>query len=119
MTTRKILIKGCTTYLAYVVDLKKKGIELDKILVVREFPNVFPKELPGLPPEREVEVSIETLPGTTPVAQAPYRMAPTELMELEIQLQELLDKRFIRPSVSLRGLLCYLLKRKMEHYGSV
>jgi hypothetical protein len=72
MTTRKLLRKGCTTYLAYVVDLEKKEIKLDKIPVVREFPEVFSKELPGLPPERKVEVSIETLPRITPVAQAPY-----------------------------------------------
>ena len=52
MTARKLLRKGCTSYLAYVVDLEKKGIELDKIPIVREFPDVFPKELPGLPPER-------------------------------------------------------------------
>jgi len=100
VTARKLLRNGCTTYLAYVVDLEKKEIELDKIPVVREFPDVFPKELPGLPHEREVEVVIETLPGTTPVAQAPYRMVPAELVELKIQLQELLDKGFIRPSVS-------------------
>ena len=68
MTARKLLRKGCIAYLAYVVDLEKKEIELDKIPVVREFSDVFPKELPGLPPEREVEVSIETLLGTTPVA---------------------------------------------------
>ena len=72
MTTRKLLRKGCTTYLAYVVDLEKKEIELGKIPVVREFPDIFPRELLGLPPEKEVEVLIETLPGTTPVAQAPY-----------------------------------------------
>jgi hypothetical protein len=112
MTARKLLRKGCTAYLAYVVDLEKKGIELDKIPVVREFPDVFPKELPGLPPEREVEVSIETLPGTTPVAQAPYRMAPTELVELKIQLQELMDKGFIRPSVSPWGAPVLFVKKK-------
>jgi len=112
VTARKLLRKGCTTYLAYVVDLEKKEIELDKIPVVREFPDVFSKELPGLPPEREVEVSIETLPGTTPVAQAPYRMAPAELVELKIQLQELLDKGFIRPSVSPWGAPMLFVKKK-------
>jgi len=112
VTARKLLRKGCIAYLAYVVDLEKKEIELDKIPVVKEFPNVFPKELPGLPPKREVEVSIETLPGTTPVAQAPYRMAPVELVELKIQLQELLDKGFIRPSVSPWGAPVLFVKKK-------
>jgi hypothetical protein len=84
VTAKKLLRKGCIAYLAYVVDLEKKEIELDKIPIVREFPNVFLKELPRLPPEREVEVAIETLPRTTPIAQAPYRMAPTELVELKI-----------------------------------
>ena len=60
---------------------------------------MFPEELLGLPLKREVELSIEILSGTTPISKAPYRMAPTELKELKNQLQELLDKGFIRPSV--------------------
>jgi len=62
VTARKLLRKECTAYFSYVVDLEKKEIELDKLPVVREFLDVFSKELPGLPPERKVEVSIETLP---------------------------------------------------------
>ena len=73
---------------------------MENILVVKDFPDVFPEELHGIPPVREVELSIEILPGTAPTSRAPYRMAPTELKELKIQLQELLDKGFIRPSVS-------------------
>ena len=61
---------------------------------------MFPEELPGLPPEREVNLFVEILPGTIPISRALYRMAPTKLKELKIQLQELLDKGFIRPSVS-------------------
>ena len=68
---------------------------MKKILVVREFSNVFPKELPGIPLERKVDLSIEIVPGTTPMSMAPYRMAPTELKELKSQLQELMDKGFI------------------------
>ncbi|KAG5245922.1 reverse mRNAase [Salix suchowensis] len=85
-----------------VVSCKRieEGEHLTNILVVKEFPDVFPTELPGLPPIREIEVSIETLPGVNPIAQSPYRMAPIELAELKIQLQELLDKGFIRPSNS-------------------
>ena len=73
---------------------------MEKIPAVKEFPNVFPKELSGIPPEREVNLSIEVVHGTTPISRAPYRMAPTELKELKTQLHEILDKGFIRPSVS-------------------
>lgn len=59
---------------------------------------MFPDELPGMPPQREIDFTIELLPGTAPVAIAPYRMAPAELRELKAQLQDLLDKGFIRPS---------------------
>ena len=79
---------------------KRGQIELENILVVREFPNVFPQELLGIPLKIEVDLSIDILPGTTPISKAPYRMAPTELKDLNIQLQEFLDKGLIRPSVS-------------------
>ena len=99
MQARRFMKKGCEAFLALVLDSKRGQIELENILIVREFPYVFPKELPGIPLEREVDLSIEILPGTTPISRAPYRMAPTELKELKIQLQELLDKGSIRPSV--------------------
>ena len=92
MIAMKMVKKGCEAYLAYVFDSKEKTRELTNILIMREFIDVFPDELPGLPPDMEVEVSIDVLPGTTPVAQPPYRMAPAELAELKIQLQELVDK---------------------------
>jgi hypothetical protein len=100
MTARKLIRKGCPALLSHVRELKKASIELTNIPIVKEFPDVFPEELPGLPPIREIEVSIETLPGVNPKAQSPYRMAPIELAELKIHLQELLDKGFIRPSNS-------------------
>ena len=78
-----------------MLDSKKGHIELENIMVVKDFPDVFPEELPGIPPRKEVDLSIEILSGTTPTSRAPYRMAPTELKELKIQLQELLDKGFI------------------------
>ncbi|WVZ89965.1 LOW QUALITY PROTEIN: hypothetical protein U9M48_036310 [Paspalum notatum var. saurae] len=74
--------------------------EIKKIPVVCEFPDVFPEELPGLPPDRNVEFSIELVLGTAPVYRRPYRMAPDKLKELKTQLQEQLDKGFIRPSSS-------------------
>ena len=96
LRAKRLLRKGCQGYLAYVVDNKKEVLKLDDILVVREFPNVFPEDLPGIPIDREIEFSIDLLPETSPILKAPYRMAPTELKELKEQLQELLDKGFIR-----------------------
>ncbi|GJW64295.1 hypothetical protein Tco_0116179 [Tanacetum coccineum] len=66
--------------------------------IVREFSKVFPEDLPGLPPARQVEFQIELVPGAAPVARAPYRLAPAEMQELSTQLQELSDRGFIRPS---------------------
>ena len=68
--------------------------------MVCEFPDVFPKDLPGLPPDRELEFGIEVLPGSAPISIPPYRMAPMDLKELKTQLQDLVDKGFIRLSVS-------------------
>src|SRR6266498_4582248 len=73
---------------------------LEEIPVVNEYPDVFPEELPGLPPVRAVEFSIELLPGTAPVFHRPYKMPPNDLAEMKVQLQELLDKGFIHPSSS-------------------
>ena len=92
-------------------------MDVEKIPVVREFPNVFPEELPGIPLEREVDLSIEIVPGTVLMSRALYIMAPMELKELKSQLQELLDKGFIRPSVSPWGAPVLFVKRKMELYG--
>ena len=65
-----------------------------------EFSNVLPKELPGLPPERELDLTIELKPGTQPISKTPYRMIALLLQELQIQLKELLDIGHIRPSIS-------------------
>ena len=74
--------------------------------IVRNFQDVVPEDLPGLPPEREVEFSIELQPGTAPISKTPYRMAPAELRELKERLQELLDKGFIRPKCITLGSTC-------------
>ena len=95
-----------------MLDSKRGQIELENILVVKDFPDVFPKELSSIPSVREVDLSIEILLGTTPTSRAPYKMAPTELKELKIQLQELLDKGFIRPSVSPWGAPVLFVKKK-------
>ena len=75
---------------------------------------MFPEDLPELPPSREIEFEIELAPETTPILKAPYRMAPTELKELKIQLRELLDKGFIRPSYSPWGAPVLFVKNKDE-----
>ena len=82
------------------------------MLIVRDFLEVFPEDLPGLPPNREIEFVIELVLGTSPISKAPYRMVPTELKELKTQLQELLDKKFIRPSHSPWGAPILFLKKK-------
>nr|GFD22755.1 putative reverse transcriptase domain-containing protein [Tanacetum cinerariifolium] len=65
--------------------------------IVSKFPDVFPDELPGIPPVREVDINIELIPGAEPISKASYRMDPVELKELKDQLQELLERGFIRP----------------------
>ncbi|GKV48743.1 hypothetical protein SLEP1_g55542 [Rubroshorea leprosula] len=100
MQADKILQHECYGYLAYVFESKDKPVSVEGIWVVEDFLDVFPKELPGLPPNREIEFTINLVPGTAPISQQPYRMAPTELIELKKQLQELLDKGFIRLSTS-------------------
>ena len=109
---KRLLRKGCQGYLAHVVDSRKEVLKLDDILVVREFPNVFPEDLPGIPIDREIEFSIDLLPGTSPISKPPYWMTPTELKELKEQLQELLDKGFIRPSASPWGAPVLFVKKK-------
>jgi hypothetical protein len=85
---------------------------LEDILVACEFPNVFPEDLPGMPPDRDVEFIIELQPGTTPISKRPYKMTPKELAELKVQLNELLDKRYIRPISSPWGCLALFVKKK-------
>ena len=99
MKAQFLLKKGYQGYLAYIVE-NYKDAKLDDIPIVRDYPDIFSDELPGLPPKREVEFTIELVPGRTPILKAPYRMAPLELKELKAQLQEMLDKGFIGPSVS-------------------
>ena len=80
--------------------------------MVREYVSVFPKDLPGLPPDREIVFSIELMPGTAPISRAPYRLAPAELKELKVQLEEMIEKGFIRPSHSPWGAPVLFVKKK-------
>ncbi|GKB35837.1 putative reverse transcriptase domain-containing protein [Tanacetum coccineum] len=94
--------------------MEKKSDEkrLEDIPVVREFLEVFPEDLPGLPPVRQVEFQIDLILGAAPVARAPYRLAPSEMQELSDQLQELADRGFIRPSTSPWGAPVLFVKKK-------
>ncbi|XP_050133164.1 uncharacterized protein LOC126609229 [Malus sylvestris] len=109
---KKLLSKGCQGYLAHVVLNDVDSGRVEEVGVVRHYPDVFPDDLPGLPPDRDVEFSIDLLPGTNPISLTPYRMAPAELRELKIQLQELIDKGFIQPSSSPWGAPVLFVRKK-------
>ncbi|GJU73987.1 putative reverse transcriptase domain-containing protein [Tanacetum coccineum] len=113
---QEYLTKGCHVFLANITATKdgdkSKEKRLEDVPVVQEFPEVFPEDLPGIPPTRQVEFRIDLVPGATPVARAPYRLAPSEMKELAEQLQELTDKGFIRPSSSPWGAPVLFVKKK-------
>ncbi|GJT28843.1 putative reverse transcriptase domain-containing protein [Tanacetum coccineum] len=94
----KYIEKGCELFLAQIIEQESKEKRLEDVPVIRDFPKVFPDELPGLLPPRKVEFRIDLIPGAAPVARTPYRLAPSKIKELSKQLQELLEKGFIRPS---------------------
>ncbi|GKE29085.1 hypothetical protein Tco_1444469, partial [Tanacetum coccineum] len=94
------------------MEKKSDDKRLEDIPIVREFLEVFPKYLPGLPQVRQVEFQIDLILGAAPVAQAPYRLAPSEMQELSNQLQELADRGFIRPSTSPWGAPVLFVKKK-------
>ncbi|XP_070034264.1 uncharacterized protein [Nicotiana tomentosiformis] len=100
LKARKLVSNRCLAYLAHVRDMKAGSPMLESIHTVKDFPEVFPDDLPGISPDREIEFGIDTFPRTQPILIPPYRMAPAEVNELKKQLQDLLDKGFIRPSVS-------------------
>jgi hypothetical protein len=102
--------QGCTRSCASVMIESP----VEKIPVVCDYPDVFPDELPGMPPDRDIEFAIELQPRTAPISKRPYRMPPAELAELKKQLQELLDKGFIRPSTSSWGCPALFVKKKDE-----
>ncbi|GKB16358.1 putative reverse transcriptase domain-containing protein, partial [Tanacetum coccineum] len=91
---------------------KSEERRLEDVPIVREFPEVFPEDFPGLPPARQVEFQIDLVPGAAPVARAPYRLAPAKMQELSTQLQELSDRGFIRPSSSPWGAPVLFVKKK-------
>jgi hypothetical protein len=94
--------------------LTRVGSPMERILVVCDYPNVFPDKLLGMTPDRDIEFAIELQPGTAPISKRPYRMPPVELSELKKQLQELLNKGFIRQSNSPWGCPALFVKKKDE-----
>ncbi|GJT03464.1 putative reverse transcriptase domain-containing protein [Tanacetum coccineum] len=113
---QEYMAKGCQVFLAQISAKKKEDKserkQIEDVPIVRDFPEVFPEDLPGLPPTRPVEFQIDLVPGAAPVARAPYRLAPSEMKELSEQLQELSDKGFIRPSSSPWGAPVLFVKKK-------
>ena len=104
-TTRTMVRKGYEAYLAYVIDTVKARPSVSDIPTVSDFSDVFPEELP------KIKFAIDVVPGATPASITPYRMAPLELKELKLRLQELLEKGFIRPSVSPWGAPVLFVKK--------
>nr|GEX72187.1 putative reverse transcriptase domain, aspartic peptidase domain protein [Tanacetum cinerariifolium] len=109
---KQFAAKGKVLSLTRDQATNSSGPSLETHSVVRDFSDVFPEELPGIPPECEVEFGIKLVLGTQPISKAPYRMAPIELKELKEQLHELLDSGFIRPSVSSWGAPVLFVKKK-------
>nr|GEV30864.1 putative reverse transcriptase domain-containing protein [Tanacetum cinerariifolium] len=120
---QEYMSKGCHVFLDNITSTKdedkSKGKRLEDVSVVREFPEVFPKNLPGIPPTRQVKFQIDLVPSAAPVARAPYRLAPSEMMELADQLQELTDKGFIRPSSSPKGAPVFFSRRRTSGYALI
>ncbi|TYK03492.1 DNA/RNA polymerases superfamily protein [Cucumis melo var. makuwa] len=98
LKANKLLRKGCIAFLTHVVEVQEEKLKLEDVPVVNEFLDVFSINLSSLPPDREVEFTIELLVGTSPILQASYRSS--KLKELKVRLQELVDKRYVRLSVS-------------------
>ena len=112
MQANKMLRKACQGYLVYAIEFSNREMQLAKVPVVNEFCDVFAEDLPGLPPDREIEFEIELAPGTGPISIAPYRMAPAELKELKMQMEELLSKGFVKTSTSPWGAPVLFVKKK-------
>ena len=112
LETKRLVHKGCEAYLAHVIDTSTPEVTLESVPVVREFANVFFEDLSGLPLDMELEFGIDLLLELAHIYIPPYKMAPTELKELKTQLQDLVDKGFIRPSVSPWGVSVLFIKKR-------
>ena len=115
MKAYRLIQKGCQGYLCSILSNLNGSVELADVLVVNDLTDVFPNDLLGHLVDREVEFTVDIISGTQPISKTPYRMAPAKLKELKLQLQELLDKGFIRPSTSPWEHPSCLLRRRMAH----
>ncbi|XP_073119181.1 uncharacterized protein [Henckelia pumila] len=113
MQDKKLVHDGCKAFLASLslTELPTRP-DISDVDVVRDFEDLFLGNVAGIPPDREVEFSINLVPGTVPISKAPYRLAPTKMKELKEQIQELLNKGFIRPSISPWGAPVLFVKKK-------
>jgi hypothetical protein len=101
------MCKGCKLYAILALNDKGMAEGLENLLVVREFVDVFPEELPGFRPERELEFTIDLKPGTEPIARMPYRMSTPELQELKMQLKGVVGPRTYTSKCVTLGCTCY------------
>jgi hypothetical protein len=105
--------KGCPLYEIQVLEsIEDEKSNLEDHPILREYRDVFPEEVPSLPLRRDIEFSIELAPGAVPVSRTPYRMSTPKLVELKLQLKEMMDKGYIRPSVSPWGGPILFVKNK-------
>ena len=113
LQAKKCVRKGCKLFVVNIQDVESdREQHIEYFLVLENFKDVFPEEIPGLPPKRDLEFSIELTPGLVPASKAPYRMSAPELVELKLELQELIDKGYIWPSVSPWGEPILFVKKK-------
>ena len=113
MQLKKFYGKGCRVYAAHVLEATENDTpRLEGFHVVREFMNVFPNEIPGFPPKRNIDLTFELVPSKAPVSKTPYRVSTPEMRELKMQLQEFWGKKHIRPSVSPWGAPDWFEKEK-------
>jgi hypothetical protein len=113
LQVNKYCSKGCPLYAIQVLDsVDNNKPSLKDHPILREYRDAFPEEVPGLPPRRDIDFSIELAPGAVPMSRTPYRMSTPELVELKLQLKEMMDKGYTWPSVSLWGAPSLFVKKK-------
>nr|XP_027077038.1 uncharacterized protein LOC113700792 [Coffea arabica] len=113
---RKMLSKGGQGYLIFLINTPSDKVRLEDMPVVKEYPDMFPEELESLPPEREITFKIDVTSGVAPISKTLYRMAPAKLKELKLQLQDLLERDFIKESDSSWGVPILIFKSYLDQF---
>ena len=120
---KKAVRRGCKVFVVNIINNEQIGKEdkpgFEDIPILQDFADVFSEEIPGLPPKRDMDFTIELVPGAVPNLKSPYRMNILDMNKLKLQLQELIDKNYVRPSVSPWGALILFVKKKMVLYTYV